>query len=160
MRCFIALGIEKVVIQNIVEIQNRLKEVCPAAKYVKKESMHMTMRFFKNLDEEIMATFFCDADGMPVEEIGLMEKKFSREQSFAFTSFSVQVDEAMQNIATEFEHSAFNSLLAESPNFKFLIFHAEPFVLGVITSSKARVGLIRTIIIDLLRNAKVTGFQN
>src|SRR5512138_2908874 len=99
----------------------------------------------KNLDEEIVATFLCDTDGMPIEENGLF-KSFSREISFAFTSFSVQVDDALQGIADIVQQSPFNSLLAESPDYKLLIFHAEPFVLGVITSAKARVGLIRTII--------------
>lgn len=110
----------------------------------------------KSIDEDILAVFFCDIDGMPIEEMGLFIN-FNREEAFAFTSFSVQVDDAMLSIAEEFKDTRFNSLLAESDDHKFLILHAEPFVLGVITKPEARIGLIRTITMDLLNKAEIHG---
>ena len=116
-----------------------------------KITFHDLLLRIKSLDKNIQAAFICDADGMPIEEIGLFEN-FEREEAFIFTSSSVQMDDTLLHISNSIEMPLFTSLLAESADCKFLIFNAEPFVLGVITKPKARIGLIRRIVMELLKS--------
>jgi len=49
-RCFLAIDIEQTLIDKIVEVQREFKETNNNVKYVEKENLHFTLKFFGDID--------------------------------------------------------------------------------------------------------------
>jgi len=51
-RCFLSLDIEPSLIEKIVKVQDEFKQTNNNVKYVEKENLHFTLKFFGNISED------------------------------------------------------------------------------------------------------------
>ena len=53
-RCFLAIDIDPDLIKNIAKLQDEFKQTKNNVKYVEKENLHFTLKFFGNISEDII----------------------------------------------------------------------------------------------------------